>query len=140
MKYFLALLLIITITTTLSGCSVKVKEADAKRVMQAIYKTRKSGNIGSEFKYYAKKDFKIVTFEQAEKRFFATMDRAGNLQKVRPLKAEIQNRNQLNEGLVKYLVLSYEASYANLTLYEYYYFHGDSKKPKLVYFTFIPKE
>lgn len=121
--------------TGISACGVKVREDDAERVMQGIYKARKTGSIASELKYYAKKDFKIVPFEEVESTLYSIIGQAGRLKKVKPLKPRVQKRNQLGKGLTSYLVLSYEVTYTHLTLLESYYFYGKSEKPKLVYMT-----
>jgi len=117
------------------SCGVKVKEDDAEQVMQGIYKARKRGSIGSELKYYARKDFKIVPFADVEATLYSVIGQAGRLKKVTPLKPRVQKRNQLGKGLTSYLVLSYEVTYTHLSLLESYYFYGDSEKPKLVYMT-----
>lgn len=129
--YFCVLCLLLGLVS----CGVKVKESDAEKVMQAIYKARKSGSIASELKYYARKDFKIVPFPEVESTLYSVIGQAGRLKKIKPLKSKVQKRNQLGKGLTSYLVLSYEVTYTHLTLLESYYFYGDSEKPKLVYMT-----
>lgn len=127
--------LIIAVLLSLSGCSVKVKEQDAQALMEDIYKARKKGSIAREIQYYAKKDFKIVPFEEVESTLYSVIGAAGRLQHIKPLKTKTQQRNQIGEGLVKYLILSYEVTYTNTTLTESYYFLGSSEIPKLVYMT-----
>lgn len=119
----------------LTGCSVKVQEEDARAVMDLIYKARKTGNIAGELRYYARKDFKIVPFAEVESTLYNVVGGAGRLKNVKPLGAKTQKRNQLGDGLVTYLVLSYEVTYSNMTLLENYFFLGSSEKPKLVYMT-----
>ncbi len=127
----LALLLMLGVVS----CGVKVQEQDAKRVMKVIYKARKNSDITKELKYYAKKDFKIVPFDEVKGRLQAVLARAGRLKKVKALETKTQRRNQLGDGLVTYMILSYKVTYTNMTLEESYYFLGSSKKPKLVYMT-----
>ncbi|MGH1487370.1 MAG: hypothetical protein ACRBCI_14240 [Cellvibrionaceae bacterium] len=129
------LCLMLVLTLPLVGCGVKVQEKDAKAVMDAIYKARKKGSIASELKHYAKKDFKIVPFVEVESSLYSIIGSAGRLKSVKPLKVRTQRRNQLGEGLITYMILSYEATYSNMTLLESYYFLGSSEKPKLVYMT-----
>ena len=103
--------------------------------MDQIYKERKRGNIAGELRYYARKDFKIVPFDEVETTLYSVVGRAGQLKSIEPLKPRVQQRNQLGKGLVKYLIMAYEVTYENMTLLESYYFYGDSEKPKLVYMT-----
>ena len=103
--------------------------------MKKIYEARKQGSITRELKYYAKKDFKIVPFEEVESSLYTIIGSAGRFKSVKPLKTRTQQRNQLGEGLVKYMILSYEVTYSNMTLLESYYFLGSSETPKLVYMT-----
>lgn len=134
-RYVCLICLPIFIALGTLSCGVKVKEDEAEQVMQGIYKARKRGNIAGELKYYAKKEFKIVPFEEVEASLYSVIGQAGRLKKVKPLKPRVQKRNQLGKGLTTYLVLSYEVTYTHLTLLESYYFYGDSEKPKLVYMT-----
>lgn len=129
------LVLIFCLLVNAVSCGVKVKEEDAEGVMQAIYKARKMGNIASELKHYAKKEFEIVPFEDIESTLYSIIGSAGRLKKVKLLKSKVQKRNQLGKGVTTYLVLSYEVTYTHLTLLESYYFYGASEKPKLVYLT-----
>jgi hypothetical protein len=129
----IAPLLVLTLLTL--SCGVKVQEEDAQVYMNAIYKERKRGNIAGELRFYAKKDFKIVPFEEIESSLYTIIGRAGHLKKIKALKPKTQKRNQLGEGLVTYLIMSYEVEYSNMTLLESYYFLGSSEKPKLVYVT-----
>ncbi len=117
------------------SCGIKVQEQDAKRVMKAIYKARKNSDITKELRYYAKKDFKIVPFDEVKGRLQAILGRAGQLKKVKALETKTQRRNQLGDGLVTYMILSYKVTYTNMTLEESYYFLGSSKQPRLVYMT-----
>ena len=103
--------------------------------MEKIYKARKKGSVRAELKHYAKNDFKIVPFEEVQGTLYTVMERAGRLKSIKPLKTRTQRRNQLGEGLITYMILSYEVTYSNMTLLENYYFLGSSKKPKLVYMT-----
>lgn len=135
MLHYRVLGLIFCLLVSVVSCGVKVKEEDAEGVMQAIYKARKMGNITSELKHYAKKEFKIVPFADIESSLYSVIGSAGRLKKVKPLKPKVQKRNQLGKGLTSYLVLSYEVTYTHITLLESYYFYGDSEKPKLVYLT-----
>ena len=127
------LLLSVFLWMALVACSVKVQEEEAKQLVEAIYKARKSGKADSEFQYYAKSDFTIVPFEEVKDSMKNVLDHAGTLKSVSFLTARVQKRNQLGQGLVQYLVLSYKVIYTKATLEEDYYFYGDSEKPKLVY-------
>jgi hypothetical protein len=134
-KIFSYFCLALVLSLSLSGCGVKVSEEDASAVMQKIYKARKKGNIASELRHYAKDDFKIVPFAEVESSLYTILGRAGRLKSIKPLNVKSQRRNQLGEGLVTYLVFTYEVTYSNMTLLETYYFLGSSEKPKLVYMT-----
>ncbi|MGH1441628.1 MAG: hypothetical protein ACRBBR_16055 [Cellvibrionaceae bacterium] len=134
-RYACLMCLLILVVMGSVSCGVKVKEDDAEQVMQGIYKARKRGNIAGELRFYARKEFKIVPFEEVEATLYSVIGQAGRLKKVKPLKSKVQKRNQLGKGLTTYLVLSYEVTYTHLTLLESYYFYGDSEKPKLVYMT-----
>jgi uncharacterized protein with ParB-like and HNH nuclease domain len=127
--------LIASLAILVMSCGIKVKEHDAEAVMQNIYKARKAGNMSRELAYYAKKDFEIVSFNEVEEGLRTAISHAGKLKTVKQLETKTQNRNQLGKGLVKYLILSYEVTYANMTLLESYYFLGSSEQPKLVYLT-----
>lgn len=131
----LFILLIAIFFSGLVSCSVKVKEDDAEKVMQKIFKARKQGSIASELRHYDKNGFKIVPFEEVVATLYSVIGSAGELKKIKPLKSKVQKRNQLGKGLTQYLVLSYEVNYEHLSLLESYYFYGDSEKPKLVYMT-----
>lgn len=135
MRYTLRLPILLALAGLLFCCSIKVSEEAAQVVMDQIYKERKRGNIAGELRYYAREDFKIVPFEEVEGTLYAVIGRAGKLKSIKPLKHRTQQRNQLGKGLVKYLIMSYEVTYTNMTLLESYYFYGDSEKPKLVYMT-----
>lgn len=136
MKSLYSMLSLLVVGFSLNGCGIKIDEKDAQSHIQAIYKVRKSGNVSRELTYYAKDDFTMVPFEQMKTRLYNVVGRAGRLKKVKPLTSKTQNRNQLGKGTVRYLILSYEAVYAKMTIIESYYFLGSSEKPKLVYMTF----
>jgi hypothetical protein len=135
MALFSKIFALLIIGCLVAACGVKVQEEDAQKYMNAIYKERKRGNIAGELRYYAKKDFKIVPFDEIESSLYSILGTAGYLKKVNKLKARTQKRNQLGKGMVTYLILSYEVEYSNMTLLESYYFYGPSEKPKLVYVT-----
>ncbi|MFT5116730.1 MAG: hypothetical protein ACI9NY_000253 [Kiritimatiellia bacterium] len=130
-----ALLLILSTIVFLTSCGVKVKEKSAHYLMEKVYQARKSRNFRQEFSLYAKKDFKIVPFEDIEYSLRAVVSGAGRFKSAKHLSTNISRRNQLGEGLVKYMVLSYEATYAHVTINESYYFLGESETPKIVYMT-----
>lgn len=134
-KHLVIYTLSLVLLLGLSACSVKVKEEDAEKVMQSIFKERKRGNLAGEMRYYAQDEFKIVPFEEVESTIYSVIGSAGRLKKIKALKPKVQKRNQLGKGLTTYLVLSYEVTYSHLTLLESYFFYGDSEKPKLVYLT-----
>lgn len=135
MKSLACIFFIVLFSLSLIACGVKVQEKDAKAVMEKIYKARKKSSIRSELKYYAKKDFKIVPFDEVASTLYSVIGGAGRLKSIKPLKTRTQRRNQLGEGLINYMILFYEVTYSNMTLLESYYFLGSSKKPKLVYMT-----
>lgn len=132
-NYLLYLMLILPLL--LPGCGVKLDEDRAQALMDQVYKARKQGSITRELRYYAKDDFEIVDYDEVRDSLIHIMARTGSVKSIKPLKSKIQNRNQLGKGMVKYLLLSYEVTYENMTLLETYYFLANSEEPKLVYMT-----
>lgn len=126
---------LLVLTLPLASCGIKLNEENAHRLMEKIYKARKSGSFYKEFKLYAQHDFEIVPFEEVEGTMRTIIGRAGRFKSAKLLSEKVSRRNQLGKGLVKYLVLTYEATYSNLVLEESYYFQGESKIPKMVYVT-----
>ena len=123
------------LSSALFSCSVKLNEDSAHLLMEKIYKERKVGSFYKEFKYYAKDEFKIVPFDEIEQSLRSVVGGAGRFKSAKHLKTKVSRRNQIGEGLISYVVLTYEAKYANMSLEESYYFLGSSEIPKLVYLT-----
>jgi len=132
---FIRCALLIMLFSSLMSCGVKISEDSAHALMEKIYKARKSGSFYKEFSYYAKKDFKIVPFIEVEHTLRTVIGSAGRFKSAKHLKTKTSRRNQIGEGLISYMVLSYEATYSKMTIEETYYFLGSSKTPKIVYLT-----
>jgi hypothetical protein len=125
----------LTILTGVMSCGMKLEEESANYVMENIFKARKSGSFYKEFSFYAKTEFKIVPFDDIESTLRTVVGGAGRFKKAKYLSTKKSRRNQIGEGLIAYMVLSYEVSYTHATIIESYYFLGDSETPKLVYMT-----
>lgn len=119
----------------MSACGVNLDEDLAHEVMKNIYDARKKGSIYKEFKFYDKELFKIVPFNDVAMTLEMVVGGAGKFKSAKHLSTKISRRNQINEGLISYMVLSYHVEYARLSLTESYYFLASSEEPKLVYMT-----
>lgn len=126
---------LLVVISLLLGCGVKLKEESAHHVMGKLYEARKKGSFYKEFTLYAKDEFKMVPFDEVESTLRTVVGGSGRFKSAKHISTKISRRNQLGEGLISYMVLTYEATYTNATLTEAYYFLGDSKIPKLVYMT-----
>jgi hypothetical protein len=130
-NFFLLMFLI----PSLFSCGVKLEENSAHDVMKNIYAARKKGSLYNEFRYYDKKSFKIVPFNDVSITLQAVVDGAGRFKSAKHLSTRIARRNQIKEGLISYMVLTYQVKYAHLELTEAYYFLASDEKPRLVYMT-----
>jgi hypothetical protein len=127
--------LLIILTLLLFSCGVKLEEDAAHGVMGKIYAARKKGSFYKEFRYYDKESFKIVPFNDVVITLKTVVGGAGRFKSAKHLSTKISRRNQINEGLISYMVLTYKVKYARLELTESYYFLGSDEKPRLVYMT-----
>ena len=132
---FLLIALLALSTLFLSACGVKLDESAIEPFMEQLYKARKTGSFYKEFTLYAKDDFKIVPFEEVENTLRLVVGGSGRFKKARHIHTKISRRNQLGEGLISYVVATYEVTYSNTTLTESYFFLASEEKPKLVYMT-----
>lgn len=119
----------------LSSCGVKLEEDAAHSVMKNIYAARKKGSFYKEFRYYDKESFKTVPFNDIAITLKTVVGGAGRFKSAKHLSTRISRRNQINEGLMSYMVLTYQVKYTHLELTESYYFLGSDEKPRLVYMT-----
>ena len=129
------LCVIALITPLLFSCGVKLEEDAAHGVMKNIYAARKKGSFYKEFRYYDKNSFKIVPFNDVVMTLQTIVGGAGRFKSAKHLSTRISRRNQINEGLISYMVLAYQVQYAHLELTESYYFLASDEKPRLVYMT-----
>lgn len=129
------LLVLMIAMVSIIGCGVKLEESQVHAVMEKLYKARKRGSFYKEFKLYSKEDFKIVPFEEVETTLRLVVTGAGDFKKAKHLHTKVSRRNQLGEGLINYLVATYEVVYSNETLIESYFFLASEETPKLVYMT-----
>ena len=129
------LVFFVSIFTLLFSCGVKLEEDSAHEVMKSIYEARKKGSFYKEFRYYDKESFKIVPFNDVAITLKTVVGGAGRFRSAKHLSTRISRRNQINEGLISYMVLTYQVKYSNPDLTEAYYFLGGDEKPRLVYMT-----
>jgi len=128
-------LVICCLSLFIVSCGVNLDEDLAHGVMKKIYEARKKGSFYKEFKLYDKKYFKIVPFNDVAITLKAVVGGAGRFKKAQHLRTKVERRNQISEGLISYMVLTYEVEYTRFSLTESYYFLASSEKPKLVYMT-----
>lgn len=129
------LLLLVMLIPFISSCGVKLEEDAAHNVMKKIYEARKKGSFYKEFRYYDKKSFKIVPFNDVVITLQTVVGGAGRFKSAKHLSTRVSRRNQINEGLISYMVLTYQVKYSHLELTEAYYFLASDEKPRLVYMT-----
>ena len=129
------ILVLLVLLPLLSSCGVKLEEESAHTVMKNIYAARKKGSFYKEFRYYDKESFKIVPFNDVAITLKTVVGGAGRFRSAKHLSTRISRRNQINEGLISYMVLTYQVKYSHLELTEAYYFLGSDEKPRLVYMT-----
>jgi len=129
------LLLFVMLIPFISSCGVKLEEDAAHNVMKKIYEARKKGSFYKEFRYYDKESFKIVPFNDVVITLQTVVGGAGRFKSAKHLSTRISRRNQINEGLISYMVLTYQVKYSRLELTEAYYFLASDEKPRLVYMT-----
>jgi len=123
------------IVVTLVACGVKLDKNLAYGVMEKIYEARKKGSFYEEFSNYDKDSFKLVPFDDIAVTLKAVVGSAGRFKKANHKSTKVIRRNQISEGLIRYVVLTYEVEYARLSTTESYYFLASSEKPSLVYMT-----
>ncbi|MFT6102274.1 MAG: hypothetical protein ACJA2B_000716 [Candidatus Endobugula sp.] len=128
-------LVICCLSLLLVSCGVNIDEDLAHGVMKKIYDARKKGSFHKEFKLYDKESFKIVPFNDVAITLKAVVGGAGRFKKASHVSTKIERRNQIREGLVSYMVLTYNVEYSRFSLSESYYFLGSSEKPIIVYMT-----
>lgn len=128
-------LLIFLIVPYLTACGVKIDEEQAYSVMNNIYEARKKGSFYKEFKQYDKENFKIVPFDDVAITLKTVVGGAGQFLLAKHVSTRTVRRNQISEGLITYVVFTYEVKYSRLSLTESYYFLASSEKPSLVYMT-----
>jgi hypothetical protein len=127
--------LVCCLALALFSCGTKLDENLAHGVMKKIYEARKKGSFYKEFRYYDKESFKIVPFNDVAITLKTVVGSAGRFEKANHLSTKVVRRNQISEGLISYMVITYEVEYARLSLTESYYFLASSEKPSLVYMT-----
>jgi hypothetical protein len=123
------------LASLLFSCGVKLEEDAAHGVMKNIYAARKKGSFYKEFRHYDKDSFKIVPFNDVVITLKTVVGGAGRFKSAKHLSTRISRRNQINEGLISYMLLTYQVKYTNLELTESYYFLASDEKPRLVYMT-----
>jgi hypothetical protein len=127
--------LVCCLALALVSCGTKLDENLAHGLMKKIYEARKKGSFYKEFRYYDKESFKIVPFNDVAITLKTVVSGAGRFKKASHVSTKIERRNQIREGLVSYVVLTYDVEYSRFSLTESYYFLASSEKPKLVYMT-----
>ncbi|MGS2718334.1 hypothetical protein ACVBE9_09195 [Eionea flava] len=128
-------LLLLIIVPGLVSCGVNLDEEKAYGVMDNVYEARKRGSFYKEFKNYDKDEFKIVPFEDVAITLKTVIGGAGQFLLAKHISTRTVRRNQISEGLISYVVFTYEVKYSRLSLTESYFFLASSETPKLVYMT-----
>lgn len=128
-------LIVLFITSWLIACGVNLDKERAYGVMDNIYEARKRGSFYKEFKNYDKDGFKIVPFHDVATTLRTVVGGAGQFLSAKHISTRTVRRNQISEGLISYVVFTYEVKYSRISLTESYFFLASSEKPKLVYMT-----